>query len=1192
MKRYDNNLLGTKQYYIDRELQDALQLECFDVDTSSKNNIFYIVVFRILNKEKKDLVYSYISYNTLFYRAFVKFLIGKANSISEFKEPGYFLTLLDEEFLVKHNIWSSTNSRLILSLDSPNIGEILNSIDSYIKGGNRPIDSLLSIIERLVYIANYDNMYKILDRAVNRNYNEYIKEFLDSLDPNLYDYFTRVMYNNNYETNSINPSLIHSCVFIVKDKDKLINKISSDERYGNINPGPQKYRGELNSATNFLSVLDKDFRENLYFHNLYYTRGNIAHPYAYKLDRKKFSFNNIHMNLGSVRWYSSHSQTKIIKQKTQKFYKPISINNLKSLTEDSIIYKRLEILISKSPINYETQLKIEEFLLDFHYVSIDSNKDVPIDYTLINKNLTELLISKKHTLIKVVNNFKELQLENKKLISRSNEKTKSRHYLSIILKQVDNDVFVSIIYGRLMRIITYYNKYNSTRHNIMLDIFHNILEHLIREFYYNLYSKLKATKENFTLFEWKADNRDLIEIFEDNTLKTNIGGIIVDWIIESNLVQSKTIILGTKEKHNIIIPSNEILNTIEDQDTKLMHLPLKIPMIVKPKPYYRDIINNKIVERLGGYLLNDIKTTNHLLIDKWNLKECSKIQDENVVYDLVNNMSGIGYKINRDVLNFIYVYGVKYGLIIDKSIENPLHTKSKLTKAEFITLESYLSKIELQENILGLANVFTNVHEFYIPVRLDFRGRMNCISEYLNYQSNELAKSLLLFSKAEKIVKTDIIAISYLKAYGANCFGNKLDKKSWNERVKWVDNNSDNIINFINGKLISQADNKLLFLAFCVEYTKWIECMSNNDITYFNTHLPIQLDATCNGYQHLSMLSSDNQLAKELNLIESNWSDEPRDLYTYVSVNMKNYYKEQLKLPSLTEEQVDTYTRLSNMSIPRSVVKNPIMTSAYNASTLRLIKYIEESFIECEYNEPNQENKWYQYKEDPSIKVRFKDFTVMVLTLKKILDENFTNLKYLLKYLNEIARICSILSLSIPWLSPSGIIVIQGYLIHKEIRLSPFTYSKKTLNLRIPDKKGGILNKRKQIRSFMPNLVHSLDAGSLALLVDLYFNDKASKINNIYSVHDCFAVTANNIDILMELLKHVYNKIYSQDTYLKKLDKYVKNHIRNHYGDESLNEETLKITIPHMKDMTFPDIEKVLGTKLSTNFLSSSYIIN
>jgi DNA-directed RNA polymerase len=51
------------------------------------------------------------------------------------------------------------------------------------------------------------------------------------------------------------------------------------------------------------------------------------------------------------------------------------------------------------------------------------------------------------------------------------------------------------------------------------------------------------------------------------------------------------------------------------------------------------------------------------------------------------------------------------------------------------------------------------------------------MSEYLNYQGIELAKSLLLFSIEEKVYLNDEIAINYLKIYGANCFGNKVEKK-------------------------------------------------------------------------------------------------------------------------------------------------------------------------------------------------------------------------------------------------------------------------------------------------------------------------------------------------------------------------------------------------------------------------------
>jgi DNA-directed RNA polymerase len=88
------------------------------------------------------------------------------------------------------------------------------------------------------------------------------------------------------------------------------------------------------------------------------------------------------------------------------------------------------------------------------------------------------------------------------------------------------------------------------------------------------------------------------------------------------------------------------------------------------------------------------------------------------------------------------------------------------------------------------------------------------ISEYLNYQSIELAKSLLLFSHTERLYKWDEKSIGYLKAYGANCFGNKLDKASWKSRFKWVDDNLDKIVNFRNGELIVKGWKEITIYSF------------------------------------------------------------------------------------------------------------------------------------------------------------------------------------------------------------------------------------------------------------------------------------------------------------------------------------------------------------------------------------------
>ena len=79
------------------------------------------------------------------------------------------------------------------------------------------------------------------------------------------------------------------------------------------------------------------------------------------------------------------------------------------------------------------------------------------------------------------------------------------------------------------------------------------------------------------------------------------------------------------------------------------------------------------------------------------------------------------------------------------------------------------------------------------------------------------------------------------------------------------------------------------------------------------------------------------------------------------------------------------------------------------------------------------------------------------------------------------------------------------------------------------------LNKSQQITALMPNLIQSLDASTLALLVNILF--KENKFHNFYSIHDCFAVTCNNVEKLIYELKMVYIYVYCDNRYLLKFDK-------------------------------------------------------
>src|SRR5919201_4469472 len=124
----------------------------------------------------------------------------------------------------------------------------------------------------------------------------------------------------------------------------------------------------------------------------------------------------------------------------------------------------------------------------------------------------------------------------------------------------------------------------------------------------------------------------------------------------------------------------------------------------------------------------------------------------------------------------------------------------------------------------------------------------------------------------------------------------------------------------------------------------------------------------------------------------------------------------------------------------------------------------------------------------------------------------------------------------------------------------------------------------------MPNLIHSLDATTLALLVNDYFESDFC-IKNIYTIHDCFAMPINHIEYIIDLLKMNYIKLYSQEKYLRKLDQGIINNIKNIFGDSCFDEKAKKI-YTNNKVIVYPDIELVLGKNLDFHSLNrSSYLI-
>jgi len=327
--------------------------------------------------------------------------------------------------------------------------------------------------------------------------------------------------------------------------------------------------------------------------------------------------------------------------------------------------------------------------------------------------------------------------------------------------------------------------------------------------------------------------------------------------------------------------------------------------------------------------------------------------------------------------------------------------------------QQFISMRILEEYIIKIAKTYSNVPEIYFPIKLDNRGRLYPNTVYFHYQGSELAKALILFAKPDIIKRNDKEAIEYLKAYVATCYGNGLNKKSYTKRLEWIDNNWNQIINFENSDLVSKADEKFLFLSFCFEMRRFNIFLNNEYTDEFKTYLPIQLDGTCNGFQHLALLSNETKLFESLNLFEANKSDDPKDFYEHI-INNINIHLENRRNSVKSDEEKESYNRLIKLGLSRSNIKPAIMTKPYNAKDKTLASYIKDTLIFSHIEEivelngygkkSNVTKAWYKINNDSKNYVNYDDIELLVKCINEIIYINYPRIKSLSTYLNEVAK--------------------------------------------------------------------------------------------------------------------------------------------------------------------------------------------
>jgi DNA-directed RNA polymerase len=536
--------------------------------------------------------------------------------------------------------------------------------------------------------------------------------------------------------------------------------------------------------------------------------------------------------------------------------------------------------------------------------------------------------------------------------------------------------------------------------------------------------------------------------------------------------------------------------------------PVYVPMIAEPRPW------TSLSE--GGYLVTPTK----LFKRQTGKRAQQRLEkaDLSPVYAAVNALQNTPYRINQAVCRFqrdAWIAGLPFfGL----RREDQLKGLQKMMAFRF-----------------GQSVRLSAEEKFYFPRQVDHRGRVYPVPQLMNPQSDHIGRAQIEFADGKPLGERGAY---WLRIHLANCYWKK-KKVSFKKRLAWVQENEEEILSFATNPLLeasprihrfwTEADQPWLFLAACLEWARYKE-----EGPGMISHLPISMDGSCNGYQHLSAMGLDPIGGRATNLMPF---DDPEDIYQRVSdlvcrrmeceararaERERESAKPQSKCAASSNAAAGNGANAgaARQLLPimdRELAKNATMTTPYGV-TLRTI---------------------YKALCEKDAITALKDSEKCAMYLAKLLVECIPEVAVeagrIMEWLREVAGIIAKQNRGMMWITPVGFVVLHENRKPKEARLA--TADRTILVYHQDDKQK--VDVRKQVDGIVAHLVHSMDAAHMMRTINRLY---AEGIRHFAMVHDSYGVHAYDVDLLNRILREEFVRIYSEPVLQNFLDQQRKAH--------------------------------------------------
>lgn len=369
--------------------------------------------------------------------------------------------------------------------------------------------------------------------------------------------------------------------------------------------------------------------------------------------------------------------------------------------------------------------------------------------------------------------------------------------------------------------------------------------------------------------------------------------------------------------------------------------------------------------------------------------------------------------------------------------------------------------------------------EFWFPHSLDFRGRAYPLPMHFHPQATDPARGTLMFSRPRPLGDH---GLRWFRIHAANCQG--MDKLSFAEREAWAISVWDDMRlaghDPLRHRWWMEAEKPFQLLACCTAVA--------HDLI---EHIPIQVDGRCNGLQHYAAMTRDADAAGWTSMTPS---ATPGDLYSQVA----SIATKALELSDRWEARAI----LANGPVSRSTVKQTVMTSVYGVTAIGARRQLE-----AELNWITDTNE------------RFRSAIFLAEIVSDAIHSTCQGPSKAMAWIRETGRAILKTGKTIAWTSPIGLPVAQGYrnLRSKTIETLVGRIALAYANEKCPPKT------TKQLQSFPPNFIHSVDSSHLMMTATECYNRGIA----FAGVHDSYWTHAGSAEQLAHILRSTFVELHT-----------------------------------------------------------------